>query len=73
MLFWKVKYAKIALIRQVFEVHALPLHLGLGIQLHHNFYLISRDTVVCRVAQEAGTPHPWVINRKNNNAIFTYM
>jgi len=28
--------------------------------------------VVCYVAQEAGAPHLWVINRKNNNAIFTY-
>jgi len=28
--------------------------------------------VVCFAAQEAGVPHPRVINRKNNNAIFTY-
>jgi len=34
--------------------------------------LISRRTVVCRVTQKAGAPHPWVINRKNNNTIFTY-
>jgi len=26
---------------------------------------ISRHTVACCVAQEAGTPHPWVINRNN--------
>jgi len=28
--------------------------------------------VVLRAAQEAGAPYPWVINRKNNNAIFTH-
>jgi len=32
----------------------------------------SRQTVVCRAAQKASAPHLWVINRKNNNAIFTH-
>jgi len=29
------------------------------------YWMLSRHTVVCCVAQEASTPHPWVINRKN--------
>jgi len=32
----------------------------------------SKHMVVCSAAQEAGAPHLWVINRKNNNVIFTY-
>ena len=32
---------------------------------------ISRHTVVCRAAQEAGTPHREYIDRKNENVIFT--
>ena len=34
---------------------------------------ISRHTVVCRAAQEAGVPHREYINRKKENAIFTPM
>jgi len=34
-------------------------------------HLLSRHMVVCHLAQEAGLPHPCVINRKNKNAIFT--
>ena len=33
--------------------------------------VISRHTVVCRAAQEAGTPHREYIYRKKVNAIFT--
>ena len=33
--------------------------------------LISRHTVVCRAAQEAGAPHREYIDRKNENVIFT--
>ena len=32
---------------------------------------ISRYTVVCRAAQEAGAPHREYINMKKENAIFT--
>ena len=34
-------------------------------------YIISRHTVVCRAAQEAGAPHREYIDRKNENVIFT--
>ena len=34
---------------------------------------ISRHTIVCRAAQEAGAPHGEYINRKKENAIFTPM
>ena len=33
--------------------------------------VISRHTVVCRAAQEAGAPHREHIDRKNENVIFT--
>ena len=33
--------------------------------------LLSRHTVVCRAAQEAGAPHREYIDRKNENVIFT--
>jgi len=33
----------------------------------------ARHTVVCRAAQEAGGHTREYIDRKNNNAIFTYM
>ena len=33
--------------------------------------ILSRQTVVCRAAQEAGAPHREYINRKKVNAIFT--
>ena len=32
---------------------------------------VSRHTVVCRAAQEAGAPHREYIDRKNENVIFT--
>ena len=38
-----------------------------------NFKYISRHTIVCRAAQEAGAPHREYINRKKENAIFTPM
>ena len=34
-------------------------------------YSISRHTIVCRAAQEAGAPHREYIDRKNENVIFT--
>ena len=34
-------------------------------------YCISRHTIVCRAAQEAGAPHREYIDRKNENVIFT--
>ena len=34
---------------------------------------VSRHTIVCRAAQEAGAPHREYINRKKENAIFTPM
>ena len=37
------------------------------------YIYISRHTIVCRAAQEAGAPHPEYINRKKENAIFTPM
>ena len=39
--------------------------------LFFNFLLISRHTVVCRAAQEAGAPHREYIYRKKENVIFT--
>ena len=35
--------------------------------------LVSRHTIVCRAAQEAGAPHREYINRKKENAIVTPM
>ena len=35
------------------------------------YYTVSRHTVVCRAAQEAGAPHREYIDRKNENVIFT--
>ena len=35
--------------------------------------LLSRHTIVCRAAHEAGTPHHEYINRKKENMIFTPM
>ena len=37
------------------------------------YIYISRHTIVCRAAQEAGAPHREYINRKKENAIFTPM
>ena len=34
-------------------------------------YDVSRHTVVCRAAKEAGAPHCEYIDRKNENVIFT--
>ena len=34
---------------------------------------ISRHTVVCRAAQEAGAPHREYIDRKKGNIIFTLL
>ena len=41
----------------------------------HELYndIVSRHTIVCRAAQEAGAPHCEYINRKKENAIFTPM
>jgi len=36
------------------------------------YTLLWRHTVVCRTTQEAGAPHPWIFNRKKNNAIFMH-
>ena len=36
-----------------------------------NLVCVSRHTVVCRAAQEAGAPHREYIDRKNENVIFT--
>ena len=33
--------------------------------------VISRHTIVCRAAQEAGAPHRGYIDRKKENVIFT--
>ena len=40
-----------------------------------NFLLmtVSRHTVVCRAAQEAGAPHREYIDRKKENVIFTLL
>ena len=38
---------------------------------HQEGYEVSRHTVVCRAAQEAGAPHREYIDRKNENVIFT--
>ena len=35
--------------------------------------VISRHTIVCRVAQEAGAPHREYIDRKKENVIFTHL
>ena len=42
-----------------------------GIWITVNCLHISRHTVVCRAAQEAGAPHREYIDRKNENVIFT--
>ena len=34
---------------------------------------ISRHTIVCRAAQEAGAPHREYIDRKKENVIFTLL
>ena len=34
---------------------------------------ISRHTIVCRAAQEAGAPHREHIDRKKENVIFTHL
>ena len=34
---------------------------------------ISRHTIVCRAAQEAGAPHREYIDRKKENVIFTHL
>jgi len=41
----------------------------------YSIYHLDQDTwpVVYHVAQEGDVPHAWDINRKNNNAIFTYI
>ena len=44
---------------------------GFGSQGTICFDLLSRYTVVCRAAQEAGAPHREYIDRKKVNAIFT--
>ena len=40
------------------------------ISSNHNI-MVSRHTIVCRAAQEAGAPHREYIDRKNENVIFT--
>ena len=35
--------------------------------------VISRHTIVCRAAQEAGAPHREYIDRKKENVIFTHL
>ena len=47
-----------------------PLYFGISTILPLVLY-ISRHTVVCRAAQEAGAPHREYIDRKNENVIFT--
>ena len=37
------------------------------------FVHLSRHTVVCRAAQEAGAPHREYIDRKKENVIFTLL
>ena len=34
---------------------------------------LSRHTIVCRAAQEAGAPHREYIDRKKENVIFTLL
>ena len=34
---------------------------------------VSRHTIVCRAAQEAGVPHRGYIDRKKENVIFTLL
>ena len=34
---------------------------------------LSRHTIVCRAAQEAGAPHREYIDRKKENVIFTHL
>ena len=36
-------------------------------------WYISRYTIVCRAAQEAGAPHREYIDRKKENVIFTHL
>ena len=48
----------------------------LGVAHSHTYvcvYPISRHTVVCRAAQEAGAPHREYIYRKKENVIFTLL
>ena len=40
-------------------------------QPRESTFQISRHTIVCRAAQEAGAPHREYIDRKNENVIFT--
>ena len=47
------------------------LHLMLECLKNSIILWISRHTVVCRAAQEAGAPHREYIDRKNENVIFT--
>ena len=43
------------------------------VSMTNNLCYLSRHTIVCRAAQEAGAPHREYINRKKENAIFTPM
>ena len=59
--------------------HSLPWYISYipqcgAFDLNHRCGIyISRHTIVCRAAQEAGAPHREYINRKKENAIFTPM
>ena len=41
------------------------------VQIIYIYVFISRHTIVCRAALEAGAPHREYIDRKNENVIFT--
>jgi len=45
-------------------------HLSKSLELLYVKTHTTHGGVLC--TQEANTPHPWVINRKNNNAIIIY-
>ena len=58
------------------KYHTQPFYYKLIQQFIHvitDNNVVSRHTIVCRAAQEAGAPHREYINRKKENAIFTPM
>ena len=56
-------------VRELNLFYSYSLQYSICRQIH--VQMVSRHTVVCRAAQEAGTPHREYIDRKNENVIFT--
>ena len=57
----------------IFGYHYFAHNSIIRFSIIHEFYMIyiSRHTIVCHAAQEAGVPHRGYIDRKKENIIFT--